>query len=192
MAINLNPKPVYLDLTNPICKAVMPLKVEAVERAAKEARATVAAVMADMEANGWDLQKAAPRARSFGVSRYEYRAASTKHSLYSSLTVSVEGSRHIDAPDIRKRDAKSVTKYVDAAKADAAYQYDAFVWKLCNKCGPVTAAVLKGSHVWGYSFLTVTKADSTTEVWKTQMIVNRSVLGTLFNQFPTRKVKVPK
>lgn len=82
-----------------------------------------------------------------------------------------------------------VEKFIQAAKADAAAQYEAFVAKLQQKIGEVKNATLKGNHVWSYSILTVEKPDGTVEHWKTQMIINVSKLGKMFNQFPTRKVK---
>jgi hypothetical protein len=68
-------------------------------------------------------------------------------------------------------------------------QYTAFIQKLEGKVGAHTAAALDGSHVWGFSILTVTKADGTVEKWKTEQIINVSVLGKVFNQWPSRKVK---
>ena len=43
--------------------------------------------------------------------------------------------------------------------------------------------------MWGYSVLTVTKEDGSVERWKTQQIMNISVLGLLFAQWPSRKMK---
>jgi hypothetical protein len=82
-----------------------------------------------------------------------------------------------------------VERFITRAKEDAAAQYDSYVQKLIGKIGEVTAASLDGDHVWGFSYLTVTLPNGKKEVWKTQMIVNISKLGKLFNQFPTRKMK---
>ena len=37
-----------------------------------------------------------------------------------------------------------------------------------------------------------THADGTTHQWRTEMIINVSKLGALFNQWPTRKLKPAK
>ena len=79
-------------------------------------------------------------------------------------------------------------KFVDDTMRDAAAQYDAFIAKLIRKIGDFDSATLTGSHVWGYSILTVTKGAAT-ERWGTRQIVNQSVLGKLFNQWPSRKIK---
>ncbi|MNE44768.1 hypothetical protein D3C80_1390130 [compost metagenome] len=99
------------------------------------------------------------------------------------------GSRSMRDPDPARMSPNGCALFVKQAQENASAQYDAFIAKLEAKIGEVTAAILSGEHVWGHSILTVTKADGTTEKWKTQMIVNVSVLGNLFNQWPTRKVK---
>ena len=84
--------------------------------------------------------------------------------------------------------AKKEERFVQSAMEMAAAQYDAFVDQAGGKIGKCDAASLAGSHVWGHSILTVAKGE-TVERWKTQQIVNQSVLGTVFNQWPTRKLK---
>ena len=46
--------------------------------------------------------------------------------------------------------------------------------------------------MWSYSFLYVTTPSNGDQCWKTQQIINQSKLGKLFNQFPTRKIKMKK
>lgn len=73
---------------------------------------------------------------------------------------------------------------------DARHQFIAYAFKLDGKVGNVKAATLRVEcGVWGESYLEVTEQDGFTNVWKTQTIVNRSVLGKRFLQFPTRMVK---
>jgi hypothetical protein len=62
--------------------------------------------------------------------------------------------------------------------------------KLTAKVGEASNASLTvSSDVWGLSVLTVTKPDGSIKRWRTQVIVNCSVLGKNFNQFPTRLLK---
>lgn len=83
----------------------------------------------------------------------------------------------------------TVAAYVEKARQAASDAHDAFVAKLTAKIGaPVLSASLKGSHVWDFSDLTV-EIEGGRQVWRTQMIVNCSVLGKLFNQWPSRQVK---
>lgn len=70
---------------------------------------------------------------------------------------------------------------------ETASSFDAYVEKLISKIGDCDSAEFSG-HLWSHSVLTVVKG-SNTEKWKTQMIINVSCLGKLFNQFPTRKMK---
>ena len=174
---------------NAIETVVMPVKVAAIERAAAEAQKVIDLVAAELTAAGNDRQVAAPYPSAMKLSRNAYLKAHAKMSLFLHLTKSREtNSNRPGSPSFADMSTTLCAKFITEAKENAAVQYDAFVAKLNSKIGAVTAAELTGNHVWGYSFLTVTKTTGT-EIWKTQMIINVSKLGKLFNQFPTRKVK---
>lgn len=72
---------------------------------------------------------------------------------------------------------------------DAEMQYVSFASKLEKKVGEVTEAALDGSHVWGFSILTVKTAGGATVKWQTKQITNTSVLGKRFPQWPSRIIK---
>lgn len=178
-----------------IAKAVEPVRAEAIARATKEAFAVIAKVEAALAAAGGDREVLAPYPSSWNCDK---RTWNIKKGYYTLVHVLTErdikpgewaGCRSPKDPDPARMSPEGCAKFVKQAQEDASAQYDAFIAKLEAKIGETTAAVLKGEHVWGHSILTVTKADGTTENWKTQMIVNVSVLGNLFNQWPTRKVK---
>lgn len=173
---------------NVIETAVLPLKADAVQRAEQEAQRMIARIIEALEAADWNLDAVAPRPHA-RMSREEYVRLLSKHDLFKSVTIHTQTSRRPSEPDIRARSPEAEQRFISAAKQDAAFQYDLFVAKLVKKVGEVSDAVLNGSHVWGYSILTVTKPDGAVQKWKTQMIVNVSKLGKLFNQFPTRIVK---
>jgi hypothetical protein len=180
---------------NKIELAVMPLKEAAVARAEQEAREMVVRCTTKLAAANFDLSIVAPYPTSrlgYPTSRLgvnEYHMAMGKRSMYLHIVKHVSGSRRHNDPEIVTICPESVERFIKNTKEDAAMQYDEFVSKLVAKIGKVTDASLFGNHVWSFSLLTVTKEDGTKEVWKTQMIVNVSKLGKLFNQWPTRKVK---
>lgn len=60
---------------------------------------------------------------------------------------------------------------------------------LNNTAKPVAAKFIGGTDPWGHSHVLITLDNSTTQLWKTRMIINVSCLGKVFNQFPTRLVK---
>ncbi|AHZ60195.1 hypothetical protein HQ81_0151 [Dickeya phage phiDP23.1] len=153
-------------------------------------RLTVKNVMDDLAANGWDVEKCAPWPSSTGVKfgDPDYNRLKSKHTLYRSLTQAVNPSYIPGAPDIVKADPERQRLFIKKARRNAAHQYESFICKLEDKIGSHSAAELDGSHVWGYSILTVTTPEGT-QRWKTQTIINVSKLGKLFNQYPTRKVK---
>lgn len=75
-----------------------------------------------------------------------------------------------------------------APRAAAEANFHAYVTKLADKVdGEITDAVVEGD-LWSGSTLTLT-VDGQVQTWKTKCIINRSALGTLFNQFPTRRAK---
>lgn len=174
----------------PVRIAVEPLLSQAEEAAEQYANKIIKNVMDDLAANGWDLQKCAPWPHGIPYGSPEYHLARSKNTLFASLTEPAPGQRDygLGAPDPRQRSEKLVRKFIKEARENAALQYESFIQKLENKIGGHSAAVLDGSHVWGYSILTVTTPEGI-QRWKTQTIINVSKLGKLFNQYPTRKVK---
>lgn len=174
-------------MTNPVAAAVLPLKNAAIERAVEVANAVIEDVRFALTNREF---KRLPYPKSFNMGRNEWMQAKAQYDLESRL-IETDGHARIAMGEVQlyKMSPKAADRFVAQAREDAAAQYDAFVAKLVTKVGEVEAADLEGNHVWGYSFLKVTKADGTTETWKTQQIVNVSKLGTVFNQWPTRKVK---
>lgn len=179
------------NLKTPARIAVEPLLVDAEKAAEQYANKVIANVMKDLAANDWDLQKCAPWPHNLPYGTPEYHTAVSKQKLYHSLVRdddSVYRSYCLGAPHIVKADPEAQKRFVDEARRNAALQYESFILKLETKIGSHSAAVLDGSHVWGYSILTVTTPEGV-QRWKTQTIINVSKLGKLFNQYPTRKVK---
>jgi hypothetical protein len=173
---------------NPIEIAVAPLKADAVARAETEAHAAIARAHAKLAEFGWDVDKAAPRPNG-NMGRAQYKTMMAKHNWLLSLTTHTKSYHRYGEPHIRAASPDQEARYIAASRDGAAQQYDLFVMKLTRKIGECLTATLTGNHVWGRSTLTVTKADGTTERWMTQQIVNVSVLGLIFNQWPTRKVR---
>ena len=174
-------------MTNPITAAVMPLKSDAILRADKEARALIGRVHAKLAEHNWDLDIAAPRPNG-NMGKAEYRKLMGRHKLYEYITDPTWSTRSLRDPNTRRASPEREARFIKNAVEEAAAQYDAFVAKLIHKIGDCDAASLAGSHVWGYSILTVTKG-SATERWQTQQIVNQSVHGKIFNQWPSRRLK---
>jgi hypothetical protein len=157
---------------NAIEQAVSHLKAAAQDRAEEYARSIVAKIVADLAARSLNECAPVPRAWQAPTATVaEYKAAQRKRDLYKRMLTEA-GQAH----------------FITDARENAAAQYDAFVAKLNSKIGPVTSASLQGDHVWGYSNLTVVTASGETQVWRTQQILNVSKLGTVFNQYPTRRV----
>lgn len=175
-------------MNHPVAAAVLPLRTEAIERAEADARDHVARLVGALEAAGWNLDAVAPRPNSLRDSREKYLSAQRRRGQFSAVTTFVAATSRYGEPELRARCPEREARFIEAAKEAAGVQYDAFVAKLVEKVGACDAAAISGSHVWGHSILTVTKGDQV-EKWKTQQIVNVSKLGTLFNQWPSRKMR---
>jgi hypothetical protein len=183
-------------MTNPIAAAVAPLKDRAIAGATEAAKKQIERIHAKLAEHGWDVDKAAPRGRSMKDSKAVYRQKNAEHQLFWAVTELVPRTTYaVNPPSIMRPSAEREAKFIAEAQADAAAQYEAFVAKLTAKVTeslgsePVAAELFSMGGVWGYSTVRVTAADGRVENWKTQQIINVSVLGKLFNQWPTRKVK---
>jgi len=156
---------------------------EYVARAEELSKSQFKTWMGMMSAAGWDLDVIAPRAKSTDRTE-DYRRKEHKRSFFQSITVSADGkdAHRKESPELRKR-------YIDNAKQDSHDAYMAWVHKMVEKIGkPVTKATMSGDP-WAKSTITVTTNDGEQQVWNSQMILNRSKYGKLFNQFPSRKAK---
>jgi hypothetical protein len=174
---------------NLIEAAVLPLKVDAMQRAEEYAREIISKTTQELEAAGFDLEVAAPFPSSYGYNRFEYEKKHAEYFLFQKLTTWRKSSYSNHEPHLADMDLARCEKFVKEARENAAAQYDAYVAKLNKKIGEVTLAVLEGNHVWSYSILRVATTAGEKQSWKTTMIVNQSKYGKVFNQFPTRRIK---
>lgn len=173
---------------NAIEKAVSPLKEMAIARSVAAMEKRVAEAVKALEEANWDAQIVAPYPKS-NCSRGEYQARLAYYNFIRSITNYTKATRRMNEPEIRVYDEVRVKVLLQKAREFAAAEYESYVAKLNAKIGEVEKAELLGNSVWNYSILVVTKKDGTVERWKTQIIVNVSSLGKLFNQWPTRKMK---
>lgn len=177
------------EITNhPVAKAVEPIRKDAIERAEKLALKRLAEVEESLKKCGWDCNQAAPFPYDLPAGSIPRELAADKYHFYTQVTKVISSTGKRGAPVIVQLSKEGCERFVWLQKEKAASRYDSFVAKLVNKIGACDDATLDGNHVWGFSILTVHKGKDV-EKWKTQEIVNRSVYGLYFNQWPSRKVK---
>ncbi len=180
------------------------------EKEAKAARIAARAAKAkNVTKNGVQLGKITPEAfetlaNILAPVRHQYaEAAEQRASRYlSDIGNKVEdaGSFDLAFPALSNKGfamaARSQANYAlrnpEAYKAErraaAQAEVDTFVVKLAGKIGkPVTSGVVVGD-LWHSSKLTVQTAHGE-QVWFTHCIINTSVNGKAFNQWPTRRGK---
>jgi hypothetical protein len=186
---------------HPIAKAVEPLRKASTAAAVKHAKQFLSDLKKRVEEQP-DRTVLAPYPKST-LSRSEYRKALQFYQTVSSLTKLDESKPRAYNHDFHRDpcyvvwDKKAAEKFVKNAVDDAERTYIAYVLKLIGKVesgGNKTkdAKVVSEMGVWSYSILRVELESGEVQHWKTQMICNVSVLGKLFNQFPTRRMKGSK
>lgn len=164
--------------------ALVEAREESIGRAVNAAQAFVERIRADLAAVEGRIDEIAPRPRGF-ESRAVYMQAKARRAgieAICNVTSVYEGSIATVSADKAEAFYRRIT-------LDAVASFEGYVAKLAAKIGRTIASATLTGLLWQGSTLRVTFDDGTVEVWKTRQILNVSSLGTLFNQWPTRKVK---
>jgi hypothetical protein len=175
-----------------IADATHPLKEAALARTLEKSEDFVAWVKARLEHHGFDPYAIVPNVPTIPYNsakpweikdNREKRAdADNRRAMYTQF-LQRSGDKYSWSQELADR-------YVEMCLASTAAHYDSYVSKMNDKIkNPVSASFRWVGDVWGHSELIIQLADGSTEVWKTQTIVNCSKLGKLFNQWPSRRVK---
>ena len=174
---------ILTDVTKDVRKSFIAKSVE-------YAKANLNQMVEQLRANDWDLDKVAPRPSTRTDNQWAYREKSATRNYHYRFFKSVESvGMNINAPTIVKLKFDAVERMAREAEDSAAQSFDKYIHKLAGKIGDaVTKATLDG-NLWSHSILTVTLKDGAVQKWKTMMIINRSIYGKLFNQFPTKLIK---
>lgn len=173
--------------TSAIFQAINPMRAAAITRAVERAENMIDTIKAQLTDAGMNLDMVAPMPNS-KMSREEYKQTMARYQFVNNITERPATRRISEERIALGFNQEGIDRFIEAIKIDAASEFDAYVAKLEAKVGDCVAATVDG-NLWNESILTVTKADDAVERWKTQMIINVSSLGKLFNQFPTRKLK---
>lgn len=175
---------------NQIKLAIEPLRQISIENALKSAKASIAKAHEDLLKHNYNLGSAC-RYEDFGGQVY-YIA----NKFYERITRPVaDGCSFSKAEYLQRKPClESEASFLKETEESASLEFDKYVAKMISKIGEVESAELKSifdNDIWGYSFLNVVK-DGEAMSWKTQQIINVSKLGKMFNQWPTRKMKIKK
>lgn len=175
------------DRTGFVKAAIAPLKAAAMDHAEEQAVAYVERIA--LQFVGQDLNVVAPRPTS-KMSRVEYRRLQARRSAILQVLRGVSSPSCMPGqPIMLTRDPAHEAAFIRNERVAAGVSFDAYVAKLEGKVGQgVTGASVEGRYLWQGSTLTVLKGD-VTERWHTQQIINYSVLGNAYNQWPTRLLK---
>ena len=180
--------------------AIEPMRSAASELAAQHSIEQIERLTSTLDANDWNITEIvktrAPRA--------DFRKIQEIAAPFKMITAVDRGRMEsvpfeirniltykLVCPDFRVRDDHMEAAFIQQAQKDAESAFDAYAAKMVSKIGDDVADAkleCKG-NAWVRSTLVVTRKDGSIERWNTTMIVNFSVHGKAFNQFPTRKAK---
>lgn len=186
-----------------IAKAVQPLRDAAVAQAAERALAFLKELKAKVDAQPLlDTLAPFPEYVSYRAPRAEHVAHTAAHEFRTLVRELTEELPDPNADDYSQPDMPTTVVwseqgaqvYLERMIAKAEHNFVVYALKLIAKVeadGQVAAtASLSGTDdLWLESTLAVTLADGTVQRWLTKMIWNVSVLGNVFNQYPTRLLK---
>lgn len=169
---------------SPIAAAIEPLRLSMIELCVAAMTRRIDKAQAELEEGGWDLQVVAPYPHS-RMSRNEYMSKKWRHEFFTRLSKWTVSSRPMNAPCPVTWSSEGAARLIEETKKAASASYEDFVAKMEKKVGAHSAAKLVVEGTWNYSVIEV-ETPVGVQRWKTQQIVNVSVLGKLFNQWPTR------
>lgn len=167
---------------------LMTYKEAYIEVAKKAATERVDMLLRSLEKANWDINTLLPTRGYSKNTRVGYEIFLSGN-IYRGLTSPVGKADAWGKPEIRMRSKPAEEKFIKNAVDGAAASYDEFVAKMVEKIGkPVVTSSFTGDP-WTGSTLRVRCSDGEEQVWNTRMIVNYSVYGKAFNQFPSRRQK---
>lgn len=173
--------------------AILPMKEKAEEAAVSILKRRIAETLETLgRYYAWDRYKMQPYPNSLKMGRVEYMENLSKYRFLSEITTADKATRMMHEPDFCKADEKKIARALETARVLAGNTFEAYACKLAKKVGTdvvAADAVSEGNDLWQASTLQTYHADGTFTAWATKTIVNCSVYGKLFLQFPTRKRK---
>ena len=176
-----------------IQKAIEPMRTAAMDKAEAMCRDRIEKAWKELEEANWDLKTAAPFPSSLKDSREDYRRKSEKHYFMQKITSPVKSCLNMHEPDYRTKNEDGAKSLIAQVRRDASFAFDKYVLKLGKKVGEekpfAVVTVTSENDLWFNSLLKLTEQNGEFETWKTRTIVNCSIYGKFFFQWPTRKVK---
>jgi soluble cytochrome b562 len=175
-------------MSHPIQKAIEPFREKAMKKAESLALKQIENVKQKLiEFNG-DRNQFAPMPKGVGERSAYIEKKNYYHFVQSITESTVPQFQRWNSEDKAQINEKRCLSFIEKSKEMASKDFSKFVDKLISKIGDCDSAQNEGDLVWNFSILTVSKQDKI-EKWKTQIIMNISKHGKLFNQYPTRKMK---
>ncbi len=140
--------------------------------------------------NGLDLNKVHPYP-NYNLPKKVFAQAKADYSWSRAVTESLPSMKNDMRPSSPyyaqvKASAFETARKEAISAADASI--NGYIHKLAGKIGPGDYSIKYLGNLWGGSDVHVLEGDQVVQTWHTKCILNVSCLGTVFNQWPTRRV----
>lgn len=167
--------------------ATADIRADYVARYTELEMATLVRDRAGLVAMGMDASVYAPYPTG-RMAKDAYLQAESKYRRVRFSFRGVKGYRCMNEPEIVVEREDAEPRRRAAAKAEADAQVDSYLFKMAAKIGKDIASASTNGCIWDFATLKVVCVDGEEQTWKTNCILNQSVYGKLFNQWPTRRV----
>jgi hypothetical protein len=188
----IQPKTGTLTIVQILSKELAPYLVEMKKKYRASGQQFVDSIEKKLKENDWDLQKVAPSPRTlYDRKAYmESRRFRQTIGMFTTLDRSRNRiSRSMSDPEYVILDKGKVGRYLDHMEKEAEESFNSYIAKLAGKIGQEIKSAEVQGNLWQGSTLRIVTLTDETQIWNTKIIINRSKLGLLFNQYPTRRAK---
>jgi vacuolar-type H+-ATPase subunit H len=175
-----------------LAQALEPFRKASIDEASERARRVVEHVREEMAKHGGKLDESAPNRADTG--------SQLKRQLFLRLATRIGPRQSLPSrTSTYEVTPEAERSFIDQAEHQAEANYQAYVDKMRRKIakyettsGPITSvtahSIVGRGDLWGGSTINIRFGDGTLQRWNTKRIVNISVYGMLFNQWPTRQI----
>jgi hypothetical protein len=186
------PKTGTLTIVQILSKELAPYLTEMKKRYRDSGKQFVTTTEKNLKEHDWDLNKLVPRMKNIYDRKAYIEYQRYKQKIQTITTPDKDKNPIVlrfDGPYYLQMAPGKIEAFLKSMEKDAEESFDSYIAKLAQKIGQEIKSADVQGNLWNGSVLEVVTLANEVQRWKTQIIINRSKLGLLFNQYPTRLMK---
>jgi hypothetical protein len=186
------PKTGTLTIVQILSKELAPYLVEMKKRYREGGKQFVSLIEKKLKEHDWDLNKLVPRMKNIHDRKAYIEYQRYKQKIQTVTEPDKDKNPLVlrfDGPYYLQMAPGKIAAFLQQMEKDAEVSFDSYIAKLAEKIGQEIKSADVQGNLWNGSILEVVTLANEVQRWKTQIIINRSKLGLLFNQYPTRRMK---